>query len=251
MIIKAFNLTYFLLMLLIAGIVIALTVLFKNKAQKSKERCVLAICAFNIFFFIIYKIGLAVGTPGLPDSYHFDIWLELPIHLCNISLFLVPIGVLTKNDKLMAYGFFIAPLGAFFAMTFPPEGFGGLNVFYFHMIGFYGTHAILIIVGILLVSMGLFRPSFRKIPLMFLTALILSSCAFVINILIREFTGSPANYFYTYDPEGISILELFWSILPVRYLYCSFAVIILAAYTCLTTLPFYLVDQKKLASKAK
>lgn len=251
MIIKAFNLTYFLLMLLVAGIIVALTLLFKNKPRKSKEKCILAICAFNIFLFIIYKIGLAVGTPGLPDTYHFDIWLELPIHLCNISLFLVPIGILTKNDKLMAYGFFIAPLGAFFAMTFPSEGFGGLNIFYFHMIGFYWTHAILVIVGILLVSLGLFRPTFRKIPPMFVTALILSAGAFVINILIREFTGSPANYFFTYEPEGISILELFWSILPVRYLYCSFAVIILAAYTCLTTLPFHLADKKKAASQSK
>ena len=68
MIIKAFNLTYFLLMLLVAGIIVALTLLFKNKPRKSKEKCILAICAFNIFLFIIYKIGLAVGTPGLPDT---------------------------------------------------------------------------------------------------------------------------------------------------------------------------------------
>ena len=81
--------------------------------------------------------------------------------------------------------------------------------------------------------------------------LILSSCAFAVNILIRRFTGSPANYFYTYDPEGISILELFWSLLPVRYLYCSFAVIILAACTCVTNIPFCLLHKKKAAGKVQ
>ena len=245
MVIETFNLAYFLLILLTVGLIVLCTLLMKNKTEKQKSRFLIGLCLTNVVLYVIYKFGLYFRTPGLPDSYTFNAWLELPLHLCNISLILTPIGIRYKNKMLLAYSFFIAPLGAFMAYTFPSEGFSGLNVFYFHMLGYNITHLMIIVIGVLVVSLGFFKPTFDKIPAMFLLAVVLSFLAFLVNVLLRNVVNVPANYFFTYEPEGISILELFWSILPVPYLYCIFAMVILAVYTILTTLPFYLIDKKK------
>lgn len=158
---KSFSLSYFLLLLFIVLVIVGITYLLRNKDEKTKTNFLLGFCIFNILLFIVYKIILASKTIGLPDDYKFEIVLELPIHLCNISLFLVPIGLLKKNNMLLAYGFYIAPLGAFFALTFPSKTFVGLNPFYLHMMGFIGTHANIVIIGVLLVSLKIFKPVFK------------------------------------------------------------------------------------------
>lgn len=244
MVIKAFNGTYFLLLALVVAIAAVLTLTTRNKGEKARRKLIIGICLFNIIFYIAYKLGLYLRTPGLPEDYIYISWKELPLHLCNISLFLVPIGLAKKSDSLMAYGVYIAPLGALLALTFPSVGFGNMSIFYPHMIGYYGTHAIIILNGILLVSMGLYRPTFKKIPSMFLLVFCLSLASFGINLAIRRFTGVAANYFYTVEPEGISILELFWSILPVPYLYITLGIGILAVYSVILTLPFHLTKKK-------
>ena len=246
MIIEAFNGTYFALVGLIIASAVLITFLLRKKSQDTKRRFVLGICYLNIAIFLVYKFGLWYGTYGLPDDYVFEIWAELPLHLCNVSLFLLPIGIYKRKDFLLAYGVFIVPLGALLAITFPCEGFGGLNIFYPHMLGFYIFHGMLVLVGILLVSLGLFRPTFRKIPSMFGLILVMSFLAFLLSLLLRTFAGDspfPPNYFYTVGPEGISILELFWSWIPVSYLYLMPGIVILGVYTCLLTLPFHLRDR--------
>ena len=245
MVIRAFNGVYFGVMILTVLLIVAITKIFSKKDRKTKENVILCISIANIVFFTVYKILLAVRTPGLPDTYSFDIWCELPIHLCNISLFLIPIGAKLKNDMIMSYGFFITPLGAFFAMTFPCAGFGNLNIFYLHMIGFYGTHLILIVMGILLVTLGLYEPSFKKLPKMFAFIAVLSAVIFGVNVLLRSVTPSPVNYFYTCEPEGISILEFFWSIIPVPYIYLRFALLILLVYASIIITPFHIIRKKR------
>ena len=47
----------------------------------------------------------------------------------------------------------------------------------------------------------------------------------------------------------ISILKLFWSIVPIRYLFAIFAMFILNAFIVIVTLPFYFNDKKKAKMK--
>lgn len=245
MVIEAFNGTYFLLFVLIGAAAVVITLLMRKKGEQTKRKLLLGMCVFNIVYYVVYKFGLYFRTPGLPESYVFDSWLELPFQLCNISLFLVPLGIYLKKDFLLAYGIFIAPLGAVMAMTFPCEGFSGLNILYPHMLGFYGFHALLIVTGILLVSLGFYKPTIRKIPTMFCFLVALSLLVFGVNLLLRAVTPAAANYFYTVEPEGISILELFWGWIPVPYLYLLPGIVIFCVYASLVTLPFYLAGKKK------
>ena len=245
MILNPFNLVYFGFLIFVIAIIVALTLVFKKKDEKVRKQLILGICFFNIVFYVIYKILLYVRTPGLPDTYTYISLKELPLHLCNISLILAPLSIFLKNKNLMSFCFFVSPLGAFFAMTFPSDGFYNCSIFNAHMIGFYGTHAIIIIVGMLLVTLGFYSPSFRQIPRFVLFFLILSLSIFVVNVLIFQITGVRANYFFTVMPEGISILELFWSWLPVPYLYLSFAIVILLAYIAIIMTPITIIRKKR------
>lgn len=246
MIIRTFNLTYFLLLFFILSACILITCLLRGKSEDIKRKVMYGLCYFNIFLFVIYKVYLKIGNQELLDKgYRFNIWLELPIQLCNISLFLVPLGLYKKHDFLYAYGFYIAPLGALMALTFPEPAFTNTNLFYFHNIGFYFTHANIIINGVLLVTLGFFKPSFKKVPSLLIFIIVLTVASFLVNLSLRALFHVPANYFFSYEPVGISILELFWKILPVRCIYLSFGLIILIAYVSVITIPFQMCRKKE------
>lgn len=244
--IKPFNYVYFLCIAFIIAIIVVTTILCKNKSEKTKKIVLLSICIFNALLFLVYKIALSFNPVELQNhGYTFNIWEELPLHLCNISIFLVPIGLLLNNSKLLAYGFYIAPLGAFLAVCSPATAFIDVNIFKIYNIGFYFTHLNIVLIGVLLVTLGFFKPSFKEVPFLNLYAGIIATIIHFVNLLLRWLTGANANYFYTIGTNGVSLLEVFWSILPYSYFYLIFAMIILNVFIVIVTLPFHLVNKKK------
>ena len=115
-------------------------------------------------------------------------------------------------------------------------------------IGFYGTHIIIFGMGLMLASLGYVEPKLKNIKVLLISAVIFSLGAFIVNILLRLATGVDVNYFYAMDPSGISILELFWKLIPVKYLYLLPAVVILTIYTLIVDLIYrgILLINKKL-----
>jgi uncharacterized membrane protein YwaF len=63
-------------------------------------------------------------------------------------MMLIPIAVATKSRPLMSFGFFMAPLGALMALLSPAVGFDGYSIWLPRMLGFYGTHFMIIIEGL-------------------------------------------------------------------------------------------------------
>ena len=224
MIISAFNFVFFMMFALFIGSMLLITFLLKNKSQKTKDTFMVLFGVFNIIFFIVYKIILS------NDDYDFVIWNELPLHLCNINMFLFIIAVVTKNKYISTFSAYIAPLGAFMAMLFPDPNFTNNSIFLPRNIGFYGTHGIIFIMGILLFTLGYVKPNFKNIWLLLPAAAVISFGAFIINIIFKAATGVETNYFYTMSTDGIVLLELFWNLIPVKYLYLLPALLILVIY---------------------
>lgn len=224
MIIKPFNYVYFLLLILIALSITVLTIIFKNKSKKAKDILIICIGVFDILLFLVYKICLS------QDGYDFVIWKELPLHLCNINMFLIPISVILNNKYLKSFGFYVAPLGAVMALSFPEVGFYDNSIFLMRNVGYYGTHAIIIIMGVLLLTLGYLKLSFKDIFNLLIIAVILSLAIFVVNIIFFKLIGVETNYFYTMNPNSISILNLFYSWIPIKYLYLLPAAVILVGY---------------------
>lgn len=208
---------------------------------------IICLCIFNIVFFFIYKGFLSIDKDFLKinNLENFNWWSELPLQLCNINMFIIPIALFTNKKFLMGFSFYIAPLGAIIALLFPEPAFTGYNIFLMRNIGFYLTHGLLIVLGISLCIFGFFKPNFKMIPKILLTLFILSLFMHGINTILRQTVCPHANYFFTY-PTEISISKLFYSWLPIPYLYQIFGVAIFGIYTFIITLPFFLIKYVKL-----
>ena len=129
----------------------------------------------------------------------------------------------------MGFSFFVAPLGALMALLFPEPLFSGFSLFLPRIFGYYVTHAILVVCGLSLATLGFYRPDPRDIPRILKTFGLLAVGAHLINLLLRLTVCPEANYFFTYGAE-IDVLKLFWRIIPAPLLYGLPAPLILAAY---------------------
>ncbi len=226
----------------------AASVLLRGKSEKTKKTVLVTACAVTFLSFVYYKYALSVDRDYAQitaDMGGFNWWGELPLHLCNINMILIPIAVLKKSRPLLCFGFFVAPLGALMALIMPANGFDGYSLLLPRMLCYYGIHFMIIIEGLAIVTFGLFRPRLRDLPKAVLAVLLVAFGAFLVNLLLRVSGLHPkANYFYSVETEGNFLLELFHRWIPVPFLYLLPAVLILAPYMLIVTLPFALAEKR-------
>ena len=222
-------------------------VALRGKSERTKQAVLIGACLVTLLGFFAYKYALSVDADydRLTASMGgFNWWGELPLHLCNINMILVPIAVSRKNRALMSFCFFVGPLGALMALVMPGNGFDGFSIFLPRMLGYFGTHFMVVIECLAVAAFGFYRPTFRDLPKTLLAILLVSFGVFCINLLLR-FTGlhPKANYFYSVETEGNPILELFYSVIPFPYLYLLPGSLILCAYMLPITACFRLADR--------
>lgn len=245
MIIRPFNAGFFLLMAVMIGAIVLLWALLRGRSEQRREAVLIALCVVNIIGFFVYKGFLSGDAQFLQVSGldKFNWFNELPLQLCNINMFLIPIGILTQRRSLLGFAFFVAPLGALMALVFPEAPFVGYSLWLPRMLGFYATHILIIICGLSLVTLGFYRPNFRDIPGIAGTFLLLGIGALAVNFLLRHTVCPLANYFFVYGGDvDISVLNLFWKWLPVPFLYELPALAILFVYMGLVCLVFSKLD---------
>ena len=235
-------------------LLIAASLLLRGKREKTKQLALIAACLVTLVGYFIYKYLLSLDADYnliTADMGGFNWWGELPLQLCNINMILIPIAVLRKSRPLMCFSFFLGPLGALMALVMPGNGFDGYSLLLPRMLGYYGTHFMIVIEGLALVTFGLFRPRFRDLPRAVLAVLAIALGVFLINLLLRWSGLHPkANYFFSVETEGNFLLELFHRWIPVPFLYLMPAILILVPYMLLVTAPFALADRlrEKLAA---
>ena len=250
LIMAPFNGFYYLCWGISIAIMVAIGLIFKNKSEKAKTIFIVSFCLFTAVLFFVYKGFLSVDEDFLnktvPKITKFNWFNELPLQLCNINMFLIPIGVLTKKRGIMGFSFFLAPLGAGMALFFPEAAFVGEPILLPRMLGYYITHYFIVISGISLATLGFFKPNFKDFPKIFVTLISLSFVIHCINLLLRA-TGlcTYANYFFTMDDVGISILALFHKFIKIPYLYMLPSLLILAVYMAIISFVFFIVDKIK------
>ncbi len=254
-IMRTFNPLFFACFAFFIALLVIASLLLRKRSEKTKKIVLITACIVTFIGFFIYKYFLSIDTEYdklvIETRGGFTWWAELPLQLCNINMMIIPIAVAIKNRPLMSFSFFMAPLGALMALLSPAVGFDGYSIFLPRMLGFYGTHFMIIIEGLALATFGFYRPKFRDFPKTILTIVILLLVITGINLLLIK-TGlyDRANYFFTMEHEGISILKLFWSWIPVPVLYLLPGAVILGVYMSLVTTPFAIADaiKKKKAS---
>ena len=238
--------------LVLAGSLLLLTaasLLLRKKSEKVKKAVILAACAITVIGFFLYKYYLSLDSDFAvitADMGGFNWWGELPLQLCNINMILIPVAVIKDSRSLKCFCFFLAPLGALMALLMPANGFNGYSLLLPRMLGYYGTHFMLVIEGLALVSFGLYRPRYRDLPRALLTAVIIAFAIYLVNLFLRAAGLHPkANYFFAVETEGNFLLEIFHRWIPVPFLFLLPSILILGPYMVLVTAPFALADRKR------
>lgn len=256
MIIKPFNTAHIGLFVFAAAAVLFLRLILRGRSEKARKLVLIVICCVNIVCFFAYKFALSRDAEFLAVSgiEKFNWFNELPIQLCNINMFLIPIGLIAKKRPILGFSFFVAPLGAAMALFFPEAAFNGYSLFLPRMLGFCLTHLVILICGISLAALGLYRPKFSDFPGILITFICLAIGAHCVNLILRATVCPYANYFFTYHVD-ISILNLFWSWIHLPLLYLLPGIVILLAYMLLVSLLFFTADvireKKKAAASAE
>lgn len=248
---KPFNFTFFIVTAFFVLLLVAASILMRKKSDRAKRIVISAASVLTFIGFIVYKYFLSIDTAyHAISSYNgeFNWWGELPLHLCNINMLLIPVAVMFNLQMLMSFCFYAGSLGACMAILMPGNGFTGYSIFLPRMLGFFGTHYMIVILAIAIVSFGLYRPKYRDLPISCVVILGISFCVFLCNLLLRR-TGlyADANYFYNISPDGNPLLELFHSLIPFPFLYQIPSLLILVPYMAIITFGFWLSDRKKKA----
>lgn len=233
----------FLMLLIVSGL------LLRGKSERTKKTVLVTACVLTLLGFFVYKYFLSIDAEfneATAAMGGFNWWGELPLQLCNINMLLIPIGVLTNRRALMSFAFFVGPLGALMALVMPGMGFDGYSILLPRMLGYYGTHFMIIIEALALVVFGLYRPRFKDLPGTITVLLLISLAVFGVNVLLRATGLHPkANYFFSMETEGNPVLEMFYRFIPYPWLYELPSFLILIPYMLLITAGFAIADRKK------
>ena len=244
LVIRPFNSVFFGTFGLFILLLVIASLLLKGKDEKLKKIVIVTASLLTLAGFFVYKYCLSIDPDY--DSLRsamdgFNWWGELPLHLCNINMILIPIAVLSGKEELKAFCFFVGPLGAMMALTMPGQEFNGFSILLPRMLGYYGTHFLVVIEGISIVTFGLYKPKYRDLPRTAFATFAIAFIVFMINMIMR-WTGlySRANYFFSVETEGNFLLEIFHSWIPYPFLYLIPCILILAAYMVIVTSGFYI-----------
>ena len=247
-IMRPFNAVYFCTFGFFIALLVVSSLLLKNKPEKTRRTVLAVACIITAVGFFVYKYFLSIDVEYDQVAYAsmggFNWWGELPLHMCNINMILIPIAVWRKNRSLMSFNFFTGTLGATMALMMPSMGFAGYPLFMPRLIGFWGTHFMVLIESIALITYGLYKPAFKDVPKTLLTIVIVAFCIFLIDLFIRTTGLNPrANYFFAMETEGNPVLNIFHNLVPIPFVYLIPCLLIIAPYMCLIIFCFTVADK--------
>ena len=227
----------------------AASLLLRGKSLRTKKIVLVSACAATLIGFFLYKYALSLDAEYdrlIADMDGFNWWGELPLHLCNVNMLLIPAAVLSGKRPIMGFCFFVGPLCAMMALAMPTAGFAGYSLFLPRMLGYYGTHFLVLIEALALATFGFFRPAFRDFPATLAAIFAITFCVFLVDLALRQTGLCPhANYFFAMETEGNVLLNKFHAWIPLPFLYLLPCLAILAVYMALITSVFALARKRK------
>ena len=245
LIVSPFNSVFWMLTTFFAFLLAALSFLAKEWNGGTKTFVFVSICLFTCISFFLYKYALSFDSEYDRLTQYiggYNWWGELPFHLCNINMILLLVAVLGDFHSLKSFCFFIGPLGAAMALLMPGSGFDHAYLFLPRIIGFYGTHFMIVIEALMLVTFGFYKPVYGDIPKAMVILVVLGLLMHGLNLLLRcSGLNRRSNYFFTMETEENSFLNLLRSLIPYPFLYLLPLFPLPALYMCLVVWFFNLI----------
>ncbi len=158
---------------------VAIHFLFRRFTHEGR-RCALLVLSLGVC--ITYCIRYDFGSfTHIPD------W---PLHLCNTALFLVPLCLMFRMERLYYFTLFINVLGSLFAMIIPD--FAVCLAFEPVSVEFWLNHYYALFMPVLLLSLGMYqRPRFKQ----FLYSVVAFAVYYVIVVFLNAWLDT--DFFFT------------------------------------------------------
>ena len=229
---------------LIISILMILTLYFflKNKKDKTKIIVLLVFSSFGIWanFYNLLKWGS-------PIEY-------LPLHMCNITAFLIPIVLITKN-KYIANLLVLWSVGALIALIFNHEA-SNFILFTPTFLQYYLSHTFEFGIPILIFALKIIPLDRKTIPYTILITLIIYTVVHLINlslnryILINDIKDNngnliQVNYMFSIYPSNPG-LQFLYNIIPAPYFYLLLMLPIFLIYLLIIYFPSIYKEKKTL-----
>jgi uncharacterized membrane protein YwaF len=212
-------------------IIIVVLWAFKNKSQSERYRFLYVLSIINFIAYFWNWLNFVWRSD--------HVLTLLPLQLCDIAVFLIPIGLIFKKQAVVDFVFYVCALGALGAIIFVGSDYE--DTYSWMTISFYIFHFTIFLIPLLMSAWGFYtmKPTVKKAIM--LTMVMLGSGAFMhgLNLYLNNVVHVPANYYFTIKDLGAPInpaLAYFASIIPYDYFYLFFAFPILYAYMALVGL---------------
>ena len=174
--------------------------IFINKSNQYRAQFVIRVCAMGLFIFYFLRAYMFYRYYA---NFHF---LDLvPLHLCIISGFVLPVTVFLKNKLMWNLSYSVLMPGALVAIITPENT---LN--YYHAYGwmpmiFFIWHLLVVAIPIMQIASGELIPDIREFPKVLL---ILCGYAIFVYVLNKQLG---TNYLYLNGPARGTALEIFYN----------------------------------------
>lgn len=160
----------------------------------------------------------------------------LPLQLCNLAVFLIPLALVTRKGVLMDFVFYVCGLGALVAIMIPGSDYA--DTYSMMTISFYVFHFSIFLIPVLAAVWGVhsLKPTRKSAIELSVMVLIISLGLHGINLALNTWLNVPANYFFTMRELAAPInpaFAFFATLIPLDYFYLSFAFPILWVYMAL------------------
>jgi len=193
-----------------------------------------SLCAINFVAFLVH-------------DYYFlqrgdQVLAILPLQLCTITVFLLPLALGLRKRLLYDFLFYICAIGALMALIVPSSDKIG-QIYSLMTLSFFVFHYVPVIIPLLLACWGIYRPRPTLKSVGLLSAVFFGTAAVLhlLNLVLNRSLGIEADYFFTiirYSAPYNSLLAFFASLIPFDFFYLLPAALILWFYIFVVSLPW-------------
>lgn len=166
-----------------------------------------------------------------------NLYKLLPLHLCTLQMFFIPLAVFSRVSSIRDFTFFTALLGGIFATLSPVGVAERYPIFHFQTLQTFLLHGFLIFIPLAMLLYDDFYPRLRNFPKVILIAVLA-----IIPTAIVDFFAKENYMFLLAPPEGTFLEPLFFRFGGHVYRASLFALLI--ALVFLLYLPFEFFRKK-------
>ncbi len=180
----------------IAVIPVALTLIAGRKDAETKRLVLLYYSLAGLWHFLsIQKFPMIWGVSHLGN---------LPLHLCNTAMYVLPVCLAFKTKRLFYFTYFINVFGAFIALLMPSYGLEGLggSLLVADTFRFFRSHYQAFFMPLLCVGFGVFeRPRLRQ----FLYSLAGFGCYYLLVLVLNSwFSNYTSTDFFFINSDFVA-----------------------------------------------